>query len=77
MKIMLKGRIHSIERDARDPACASDDVCVVLENLVGMVFDVQQTAKRVSSKMSFFVRPVVADSLRFGQNITVTIDVED
>lgn len=75
MKIVYKGKIDTIER------VSGDTIRFKLHGKEGKVVDVGDkvapTAKDSQMSMEFVLRPAMADDIRVGQTISVTVFAED
>lgn len=72
MKIQFKGKMASIER-------VSTDAVHVKLRTQGKVLEggdekISPEAKKSELRMEFVLRPAVADDLRIGQTLTVTVE---
>jgi hypothetical protein len=74
MKIQFKGKMTSIERHS------TDAVLVKFSRTLGTVIEGDEKlapeAKKSQMSMEFVLRPAVADTLRIGQTLTITVDTD-
>lgn len=70
MKIKLKSKIKSIFLN-------SDSLVRIDLDLDGKVESERVQGKEAEAKMTLFIKPLYAENLRFGQNITVEINTTD
>lgn len=77
MKAKLTGKINRIVRNNDKIIIKDSDMVEIDIDFTGQIEDVILTAKQISMKATLKLKPIIADKLLFGSNITINLSDEE